>query len=145
MSLLKRLKEIVDSMEEEQSSKDVESKKENPETIEPSSAHETQMSQEKTAVELPDHYLQCNEIESSEIILLNHEMKKIKEELASLVYDYEVKKQFLITSNLQKTAAIKELVEQLRIEYGLPTGNYKVDIPDDPDQKQVITFIEVEK
>ena len=145
MSLLKRLKEIVDSMEEEQSSKDVESKKENPETIEPSSAHETQMSQEKTAVELPDHYLQCTEIESSEIILLNHEMKKIKEELASLVYDYEVKKQFLITSNLQKTAAIKELVEQLRIEYGLPTGTYKVDIPDDPDQKQVITFIEVEK
>ncbi len=140
MSLLKRLKEIVDTMEKEESTISEDTEKTQPKSPESAAPKE-----EKLDVELPNHYLECTEIESSEIILLNHEMRKIKEELANLVYDYEVKKQFLVASNLQKTATIKEHVEKLRLEYGLPKGSYKIEIPDSLDQKQVITFIEVEK
>lgn len=130
MSLLERLRDLVKEMEKDADDASIEPEIETPDELEEDIF--------EPADDFDLNYVQCTLEESAEPVRLSKEISDLKKSLAELTIDYELKKAQVIQRCQSNYEEIKSILEELRVEYGLPQSGHTINIPEIPGQ--LVTF-----
>lgn len=149
MSILDRLKDLVEALEADRGETEEEAQetetKEEPipeppvqepvEAEEPAAEEEVEVEseeevepEEQAIEEIPD-YLECSEEESRKVQEKLLAVKKAKQTLAELLLDFEQKKLGLAKFISSTTDEFYADLNSLRLEYGVPEEGYTVQLP----------------
>ena len=135
MSLLDKLKDLVASLESEE-----EVREQDPEEVleeEPSQdapvEHED-IQEYSTFEEVPD-YLECTEEESRIIFEDFQALKAVKQSLATLLLEYEIKKGQILSEIAEKDSQLMRDLNELRLEYGMPSEGISMQLPHTAEEK----------
>jgi len=121
--ILEKLKELINSIEEE-------------EKVENMTEEITKEEEKKVESEIPD-YLECTAEETAQIVQLMDEMKVAKGKLADLLLQFENNKSFIVQAIKSKEQEFYESLNSLRVEYGLPDDGISVRLPSEDNEKIV--------
>lgn len=144
MSILEKLKDLVEALETAEEPKQEE---ETPEFSEPSveveeedaslpaepeeipaEESEEEQTEEEAVEELPD-YLECTQEESLVVLEKIALLRDTRTALGELVLSFEEKRSQLISQVYTTKGELLASVESLRLEYGIPKEGYKVQLP----------------
>ena len=140
MSILEKLKDLVNAIEKEeepgQPIENVETLTEPPSPTEntPVDAVEEIEPEEEDIQEFPD-YLECTLEETTEVLSRLSNLREANLRLGELVSSYEDKKGKALAQISSSRKELLSAIESLRLEYGIPQEGYQVQLPSSPESK----------
>ncbi len=120
MSLLERLRELI----KEESNPDDAPSMESPIDM------EEENMEENMEEELCADYVECTADESIAPIRLSKEISELKKVLSEITIKYEVQKGQIIQKCQNNYKELRGLLENLRVEYGIPESGHTINIPE---------------
>jgi hypothetical protein len=137
MSILDKLKDLVEAMESE-SKKETEIEEDQIISSDPEDLEETPLhDEENEEVEADSHYLECTEEESRVLFEKFERVNKSKTAIADLVLTYESRKRQLLQEISEATKGFYQELDSLRLEYGIPSEGYSVQLPTSESEKVI--------
>tara|TARA_X000001382_G_C3102969_1_gene157340 strand:- start:111 stop:608 length:498 start_codon:yes stop_codon:yes gene_type:complete len=147
MSILEKLKDLVEALEQAPEKQEPAEKQELPEEppeveeVEepgflPEDSHPPQ--EEEEIQEIPS-YLECSQEETSLILNLLKEEDALKVGVANLILQFEQAKELALSQVREKRQHLLGELNNLRLEYGVPDEGYSVQLPSSQSDK--VSFI----
>ena len=124
MSILSKLKNLVEDLEKDPSEEDSEPMSEISDDSE---------SEKESLEEIPD-YLECTEAETLEILRTVQILNQFKVRLADLLVQFEGRKQAILEAMVAGEGQLSESLVSLRLEYGIPDEGYTLELPSGEDK-----------
>ncbi len=136
MRILEKLKDLVNSLEEEQNLKENQvdqEKSEDPIWLQESSIEEQQDTSE--GIEEFPSYLECNSQETFEVMRFLENERMIKIILSEKLMEFEDIKTEAFDRIAENKKNLLNKLNDLRLEYGIPEEGWSVQLPSSPEDK----------